>query len=194
MSGNASLAASPADELITGVDDAGGFYPVEKLAAHCVSIRHLAISVFLFDGTGRLLLQRRADGKYHSGGLWANSCCSHPRWNEGPGDCARRRLQEELGLQAPLEEFAVLDYAAPVGRLYENEVVHCFRGRLDAATDLSGFNPAEVQATAWMSLPALAADLELHPQNYAAWLHIYMRRHADPAGSFKISTGPKTQG
>jgi isopentenyl-diphosphate delta-isomerase len=176
---------SPA-EMITGLDVNGNAYPIEKLEAHRRNVRHLAISVFVFDGD-HLLLQQRAEGKYHSGGLWANTCCSHPRWDETAQACATRRLQEELGFSVPLEEFACVEYSAPVGPLFENEVVHCFRGRAEEAIDLAAFDPTEVQAVAWRRLGEIAADLEACPDRYAPWLRIYMERHASPAEIFAIS-------
>lgn len=177
--------ASPSHELITGLDDRGEAYPIDKMDAHRVSTRHLAVSVFLFQGE-RLLLQRRADQKYHSGGLWANSCCSHPRWRETPSQCAERRVPEELGVSVPLEHFAVSEYSARVGSLFENEVVHCYRGELPRGTDVSRFNPEEVQDVTWLNLRELKAELSANPERYAAWLHIYMRRHRDPGQGFAI--------
>ena len=85
-------------ELITAIADDGSYYPVEKLEAHIRNIRHLAVSVFIFN-SGRLLLQKRAAGKHHSGLLWANTCCSHPRWQESPEECARREIEEETGVR-----------------------------------------------------------------------------------------------
>jgi isopentenyl-diphosphate delta-isomerase len=172
-------------EIITGLDTSGKPYPIDKIEAHRRNARHLAISVFVFD-RDRLLLQQRAEGKYHSGGLWANTCCSHPRWNETPAECAQRRLREEIGFSVPLEEFASIEYAAPVGALFENEVVHCFRGRIDDRTHLGAFNPSEVQAIAWRSLEEIASDMARRPQDYAPWFHIYLERHRDPSDAFRI--------
>jgi isopentenyl-diphosphate delta-isomerase len=181
----AAVRAADAAEIIVGLDAEGGRYRIGKLEAHRRSTRHLAISVFVLDGD-RLLLQQRADTKYHSGGLWANTCCSHPRWDESPADCASRRLREELAISLPLTEFAVVEYAAPVGALFENEVVHCFRGSADASLDLSRINPAEAKAVAWRTLDEIAADLQAHPERYSAWFRIYMARHRDRAEAFAI--------
>ncbi len=165
-------------ELITALDDDGTSHPIEKLTAHLTSIRHLAISIFVFRGD-ELLIQQRADGKYHSGGLWANSCCSHPRWGESPADCARRRLDEELGFQTDLTEFGIIDYAAPVGDLFENEQAHCFVGEMPLGPDDIDWNPEEVQAVRWMTREEILADQAENPGIYTPWFKIYMARHAD---------------
>ena len=181
--------ARAARDIIVGLDDDGGRYPIGKLDAHRKSTRHLAISVFVFRD-GRLLLQQRAAGKYHSGGLWANTCCSHPNWDESPAACAERRLREELGFSLPLTEFAQIEYSAPVGGLFEHESVHCFRGVAGPDVDASRFNPDEVQAVAWRGLNDLAADMAAQPGKYAAWLHIYMARHGNREDFFKLAPEP----
>jgi isopentenyl-diphosphate delta-isomerase len=185
MAEEAQYDAGGAGDIIVGLGEGGRRYPIGKLDAHRQSTPHLAISVFVFRGD-ELLLQQRADGKYHSGGLWANTCCSHPNWDESPAACAARRLREELGFSLPLEEFAQIDYAAPVGALFENEAVHCFRGDADPDLDVGSFNPAEVQATAWRDLDSLAAEMAEAPERYAPWLHIYLARHRDAADPFKL--------
>jgi isopentenyl-diphosphate delta-isomerase len=168
-----------------GVNESGSLYPIDKLDAHRQSTRHLAVSVFVFCG-GRLLLQQRASGKYHSGGLWANTCCSHPYWDEAPAASADRRLREELGFSVPLAEFARIEYATPVGALFEHEIVHCFRGTADIDLDTGSFNRDEVQAIAWRDLDNLARDMARRPERYAAWFHIYMARHHDTNDSFRL--------
>lgn len=110
------------------------------------NVPHVVISIFVFHGQ-RLLLQKRADTKYHSGGLWANTVCSYPRWNEEAQICAGRRLQEEMAWEVPLKEFGRIDYATRVGTLYENEHVHCFYGNLGEAVLPAEFNLDEVSAT-----------------------------------------------
>ena len=142
--------AAPRADMITAIDDAGALYPIDKLEAHRRDVHHLAVSVFLFCG-GRLLMQQRAEHKYHSGGLWANTCCSHPRWNESLQACAERRLFEELGCRIALQRFGRIDYRAPVGALFENEDAHCYVGYIDDAAVPIPFNPDEVQAVDWLS-------------------------------------------
>ncbi len=165
-------------ELITGIDlKTDTQYPVEKLSAHERNVPHLAISIFIFNGR-QLLLQRRAATKYHSGGLWANTVCSHPRWEEPIEECAERRLQEELGWCVPLTEFARIDYASPVGELFENERVHCFFGRYDNSCSIDNFDREEVSEVKWLNFEQLQSELCTHPENFSAWFRIYLREHA----------------
>lgn len=152
--------------------------PVEKLEAHQKGLRHKAVSVFVLDGDA-VLLQRRAEGKYHTPGLWANTCCTHPHWGEPPEVCARRRLSEELGIEGlELTHRDTVEYRAPVGGgLIEHEVVELFTA--DAPRDLRvNPDPAEVMETAWMPLDALCADVERNPARYTPWLRIYLEDHA----------------
>ncbi len=163
-------------EMITEIGEDGGLRPVEKLDAHIRNVQHLAISVFLIDGD-RLLLQKRAAVKYHSGLLWANTCCSHPRWNETVEECAPRRLQEELGWTAPLTRFGEITYAADVGNgLFENEIVSCFFARA-SDVPLDKYDPDEVAALEWATLDKIDAWLAAEPSRFSQWFRIYMTRH-----------------
>ncbi len=170
-------------ESITGIDRGtqSAFYPVGKLDAHLQDIKHLAISIFVFRNE-YLLLQKRADGKYHSGGLWANSVCSHPRWNENPQDCADRRLYEELGWNTELAEFGTIDYSARVGDLYENEHVHCFYGHIDDDHRMGEFNEREVQAIEWLTIPQILGEIARRPETFTEWFKIYMAQHREMIG------------
>jgi isopentenyl-diphosphate delta-isomerase len=164
------------DPAIPGIAPDGTLFAIGKLDAHRRGQKHLAVSVFVFSGD-RLLIQQRADGKYHSGGLWANSCCTHPHWNESASDCARRRLFEELGITLPLHPRAVVDYHAEVGNgLVENERVHVFRGDLAAPIEVAGFDRAEVQAVAWVGMAELRRRVADEPGRYSPWLRIYLER------------------
>jgi isopentenyl-diphosphate delta-isomerase len=165
-------------EVITAIGDNGRLYPIGKWDAHVRNVPHLAVSVFLFN-RGRLLLQQRADCKYHSGGLWANTCCSHPRWNESLPDCAERRLYEEVGCRdLTLIPFGTINYKAKVGgTLYENESAHCFVGYVDDDALPTLFNRDEVQAVRWQDLQQLRNDIASHPENYSKWIRIYIRQH-----------------
>ena len=169
------------NETITAIAGDGTLYPIDKLDAHVRNIRHVAISVFVLEG-GRLLLQKRATGKYHSAGLWANSCCSHPRWNESVETCAARRLREELGWSVPLTKFGTIAYTAKVGALFENEVAHCFFGRVEPGMSVENFNIQEVAAVEWRTLSQIAEDLETEPQQFTEWFRIYITRHLDMIG------------
>lgn len=161
-------------------------YPIDKLDAHLQNIPHAAISIFVFSHD-RLLLQQRAATKYHSAGLWANTVCSHPRWQETASSCAQRRLQEELGWTTSLTAGEKIDYHAQVGELYENEQVQCFFGTLqdepDAETSIeklsSLFNPVEVSNLRWMNLPEIDSALRTTPEIFSAWFKIYMSIHRD---------------
>ncbi len=174
-------------EVITAIDDDGGLYPIGKLDAHVRNVPHLAVSVFVFN-QGRLLLQQRADCKYHSGGLWANTCCSHPRWNESLPDCAVRRLEEEVGCAFPLTPFGKINYKAQVGKLFENETAHCFAGYVDDDTLPTLFNTDEVQAVRWQALAELRDDIQTDPDAFSPWIRIYIREHYDLISSAAAAT------
>lgn len=152
----------------------GRLAPVGKLEVHRRRLKHKAVSVFVFCGDA-LLMQRRALGKYHSGGLWANTCCSHPHWGESAEVCADRRLREELGIRSlPLERRGGVEYRADVGEgLVEHEEVAVFVGRADRSIALSP-DAAEVMETRWVRISALEARVRARPQDYAPWLRIYL--------------------
>jgi isopentenyl-diphosphate delta-isomerase len=148
-----------------------------KLDAHRRGLTHRAISVFIRNSAGALLMQRRAAGKYHSGGLWANACCSHPLPAENAAAAAQRRLAQEIGIECALQPLFRTHYRAPVsGGLIEDEVVHVFGGRYDGPVKP---DPAEVSETRWIGLPELDRDLQARPDQYAPWLHHYMRAHRE---------------
>ena len=167
-----------ADDMIpTWVD--GVLQPFEKLEAHRRGLRHKAVSVFVNCGH-RTLLQRRALGKYHTPGLWANACCTHPHWGEDTADCAARRLGEELNLSGLRPRFAGhVHYRADVGGgLTEDEEVDIFIVELDHLIDVSP-NPAEVMDTKWVATEDAAADVRAAATRYTPWLRIYFERHRD---------------
>jgi len=157
----------------------GTLMPVEKLDVHRRGLRHMAVSVFVMRG-GDVLLQRRALGKYHTPGLWANTCCTHPDWGEAAGDCAVRRLDEELGITGLVPAHrGQVEYRADVGGgLIEHEVVEVFVAEADAAMPLAP-NPAEVMEVRWAPLATLAAEVAANRGSFTPWLHIYLRDHAD---------------
>lgn len=157
----------------------GTLMPVEKLAAHQRGLRHLAVSVFVLEGP-RVLIQRRALGKYHTPGLWANTCCTHPRWGEAAADCARRRLGEELGITGlALAPAGRVEYRADVGAgLTEHEVVDIFLAEAPPGLRLAP-DPAEVCETAWVDLETLARETRATPERFTPWLRIYLAEHRD---------------
>lgn len=147
----------------------------EKLSVHRLGLRHRAFSVFLVDPRGRLLLQQRSAAKYHSPGLWANSCCGHPRPGERTPAAARRRVREELGADARLTSGFRTSYRTELPNgLIENEVVHVLFGACPARL---APDPAEVGATELMTLAALRRDIVRRPARYAYWLRHYLREH-----------------
>lgn len=156
----------------------GALTPVEKLDAHLRGLKHMAVSVFVMHA-GRLLIQRRALGKYHTPGLWANTCCTHPHWGEAPLDCAHRRLTEELGITGlDLTHRAQIEYRADVGGgMVEHEVVDVFLADVASEMPLAP-NPAEVMDTRWIALPDLEAEIAAAPERFTPWLRIYLAEHA----------------
>lgn len=156
-------------ERVVLVDEADRDVGVEeKVTAHLRGHLHRAFSVFVFDRDRRLLLQRRAPGKYHSGGRWSNTCCGHPRPGEPVEAAARRRLREEMGFECPLVEVATFRYRARVGEaLVENELDHLFAGAFDGAPA-----PAPDEATdwRWTEPGALLEEMAATPQRFTAWL------------------------
>lgn len=158
----------------------GVLTPIDKLEAHVKGIRHKAVSVFVMDGKN-VLIQRRALSKYHTPGLWANTCCTHPHWNEDPGTCAVRRLNDELGIKGVYPVYRdQLEYRAEVGGgMIEHEVVDLFVAPASARTLQMKLNPEEVMDTRWVDIYDLAADVARHPDQYTAWLQIYLRDHLD---------------
>lgn len=157
----------------------GVLQPAEKLAVHQQGLRHKAISVFITSG-GYLLLQQRAMGKYHTPGLWANACCTHPHWGEDTATCAIRRLREELGLTGLVPQYRkTLEYRADVGGgLIEHEVVDLFIAETAPGLPLAP-DPAEVMATRWISYEDLTHEVAETPEAFTPWLKIYLRDHGD---------------
>ena len=166
------------DETLILVDEEDrevGLAP--KLAAHQQGLRHRAISVCVLDARGRMLLQRRALRKYHSGGLWTNACCTHPRPGESVADAARRRLREELGVDCDLKFALRTHYRADVGGgLIEDEIVHLFLGFHDGAVTP---DPAEAAGYDWVSRAELRQRMAARPEDYTYWFRHYMQAYAD---------------
>lgn len=143
---------------------------MEKMAAHVVPRLHRAFSIFLFNSKGELLLQQRAFSKYHSPGLWTNTCCSHPRNGETMEQATARRLQEELGMSCEMHEVFTFIYKAPVGLgLTEHEFDHVWFGHTDLKPVI---NPDEVASWKYMSLDDVETDMKLHPECYTEWFKI----------------------
>ena len=152
----------------------GTLSQVEKLEVHRRGLRHKAVSVFVMRGR-EVLLQRRALGKYHTPGLWANTCCTHPRWGEDPILCAARRLREELGITGlALQRSGGIEYRAEVGNgLIEHEVVDVYSAPAPANL-VPAPDPDEVMQTRWITLEALEAEIAAVPDKFTPWLRIYL--------------------
>jgi len=167
--------AVPASSMLVQVDeDDREIGVIEKMSAHREGVLHRAFSVFVFDRAGRLLLQRRAPEKYHSGGLWSNTCCSHPRPGEQPIEAAHRRLEEEMGFDCPLTGGYAFTYRVDVGDgLVEHEFDHVFIGQFDGEPRP---DTTEVNDWAWRPLDELYADVEARPSMYTVWLKIAVQR------------------
>jgi len=167
---------APGHTVIPAIAADGTLFPMEKLDVHRRAQLHLAVSVFVFDGP-LLLIQRRACGKYHCGGLWANTCCSHPLWGEALAAGASRRLREELGFTLPLAERCTVEYSADVGSgLHEHERVTVFVAQARKDELMVDPDPLEVEETRWISWPELAAEMARDPGAFAPWFRIYAER------------------
>ncbi len=147
---------------------------VSKLAAHQDGQLHRAFSVVVFDESGSMLLQRRSAVKYHSAGLWSNSCCGHPRPGEGLKEAAQRRLREELGIDVALERrFSFIYETALEDGMYEHELDHVFVG-CSEATPVP--DPGEVSEWRRVSPQNLLSEMTADPAAFTVWFHILMRR------------------
>ncbi|WGV17465.1 isopentenyl-diphosphate Delta-isomerase [Fuscovulum ytuae] len=157
----------------------GRLVPVGKMEVHLKGLRHKAVSVFVMQGR-RVLIQQRALAKYHTPGLWANTCCTHPRWDEDPAACAVRRLREELGIEGLFPVFADrVEYRAEVGGgMIEHELVDIFVAEAPAALTVVP-HPDEVAAVRWVDLYDLSAEVLRSPERFTPWLRIYLEQHMD---------------
>jgi isopentenyl-diphosphate delta-isomerase len=147
----------------------------EKMQAHYNGGQlHRAFSIFIFNKKGEMLLQQRATGKYHSGGLWTNACCSHPAPGEDTLNAALRRLQEELGFVTPVKKVFDFLYRAEFDNgLTEHEFDHVFTGEYEGPID---FNRDEVMNYCYMPLAQLRQSMLEKPENYTAWFHLAFPR------------------
>lgn len=143
---------------------------MEKMEAHKKALLHRAFSVFVFNDKNELLMQRRATDKYHSGGLWTNTCCSHPRPGEDVLDAAMRRLYEELGFTTTLSRAFQFRYRADFENgLAEHELDHVFTGYYNGEVFP---DPKEVSEIAWWSPQTLDTHMQEHPEIFTAWFNI----------------------
>jgi isopentenyl-diphosphate delta-isomerase len=148
-----------------------------KLEAHQKGVLHRAFSVFIFNSKGEMLLQQRAFGKYHSEGLWSNTCCSHPLPEESAHHGAVRRLQEEMGIHADLRFLFSFQYHVNLENgLSENELDHVFWGISDARPDI---NTSEVSNFRYMKIQDIKAGMIAHPDQYTEWFKICLAEVED---------------
>ena len=147
----------------------------EKVKAHQEGKLHRAFSIFIFNSKGQLLLQRREKTKYHCGGLWSNTCCSHPRPGETLKDATHRRLKEEMGFDCEIKKSFHFVYQVEFNNgLIENEYDHVFIGKFDGDPNP---NPDEVDAWKWVSIDGLKEDIDKNPEQYTPWLKIIIKEH-----------------
>lgn len=171
--------------------DNGVLQPLDKLDVHRRGLKHKAISVFVTEGD-RVLIQRRALSKYHTPGLWANTCCTHPYWGESDLDCAERRLREELGITGlHLTHAGEIEYRADVGGgLIEHELVQVYTARTMPDLSITP-DPMEVADTDWINLVALRSITERFPERFTPWLRIYLAKHMGMIFGAKAASMPR---
>ncbi len=146
-----------------------------KTTIHRSGLLHRAFSIFIVDERGRIVLQQRNPKKYHSGGLWANSCCGHPRPGERTSSAARRRLNEELGVTTALSFGFFARYQAEFDNgMRENEFVYVYFGRLRSEPRP---DPAEIADLALLSCDEITRRIKQDPSAFTFWLKHYFRDH-----------------
>ena len=154
--------------LVDKNDNQIGFMP--KLEAHQKGVLHRAFSIFIFNNKYELLLQKRASSKYHSGGLWTNTCCSHPRQDEDILDAANRRLIEEMGIETILRKVYEFTYKAELDNdLTEHEFDHVFYGVYNEDPEI---NSDEADDFKWIDMDSLYEDIKKNGDIYTVWFKI----------------------
>ena len=150
---------------------------MEKMEAHQKKLLHRAFSIFLFNKQGQVLIHQRAEGKYHSAGLWTNTCCSHPKPGEDVLTSARKRLQQEMGIDAELQNAFTFIYKADVGNgLTEHEFDHVLTGMYEGTPYP---DPDEVQDWQWFQMDDLANRLKTEPEIFTSWFRIALPKMQD---------------
>ena len=151
-----------------------------KTAIHRAGLLHRAFSIFIVDARGRIVVQRRSPDKYHSGGLWANSCCGHPRSGERTVAAARRRLGEELGVTSALSFGFFARYQAALGNgMHENEFVYVYFGPLESSPRP---DPAEVSDVELLSVEEIGRRIKRQPNSFTFWFRHYFKKHRADIG------------
>lgn len=158
--------------LVNEKDEQIGLMP--KLEAHQKALLHRAFSVFIFNDNNQLMLQQRALNKYHSPGLWTNTCCSHQREGETNIEAGKRRLMEEMGFVVDLKESISFIYKAPFDNgLTEHELDHVLLGKYNGNPNI---NTGEVANWKWMTLEDVVVDISLHPELYTEWFKVIFEK------------------
>ena len=161
--------------LINSKDEVLG--SMKKMEAHENGLLHRAFSVFLFNEKGEMLLQKRAESKYHSPKQWTNAVCSHPRMNETYEEAAKRRMDEELGIDVEIEKKFHFLYKAEVGdQLWEHELDHVFTGNYEGDFKL---NPEEVSEVRYISLEDLETEMKANPEHFTEWFKIILKEYKE---------------
>ena len=159
--------------LVNNKDKEIGFE--EKLKVHKLGLLHRAFSILIFNNQGELLIQKRAKNKYHSNGLWSNTCCSHQGPKEPLGETIHRRLKEEIGIDCQLRHVFDFSYEVKFANgLIENEIDHVFIG---VSTERPKINPKEVSDYRYLTLSNLKKDIKLNPEIYTEWFKIIINKH-----------------
>ena len=147
----------------------------EKIAAHKKKLLHRAFSIFLFNKSSELLLQKRAPNKYHSGNLWTNTCCSHPIPNTSIEESAKKRLVVEMGIETELSKVFSFVYKAEFANgLCEYEYDHVLFGHFDGVPNL---NPNEAVDYKWIKIKDLKLQIDSNPDDFTVWLRIMINNH-----------------
>jgi isopentenyl-diphosphate delta-isomerase len=158
--------------LVNEKDEQIGLMP--KMEAHEKAVLHRAFSVFVFNDNNELMLQQRALGKYHSPGLWTNTCCSHQRDGESSLEAGSRRLQEEMGFTTELKETTSFIYKAAFDNgLTEHEFDHVLVGKFNSEPKI---NENEVHSWKWMPIQEVREDIKINPEYYTAWFKIIFEK------------------
>jgi isopentenyl-diphosphate delta-isomerase len=148
----------------------------EKLSAHQKNLKHRSFSILIFNQKNQLLLQQRNRNKYHAGGLWSNTCCSHPAPGEETAQAAKRRLKKEMGISCSLKEIFSFNYQTKLGGIFENEFDHVFVGRYNGNPKP---DPEEVEAWQWIDLKKLKTDIKRNPGKYTYWFKSIIEKYWD---------------
>jgi isopentenyl-diphosphate delta-isomerase len=143
---------------------------MEKMEAHEAGLLHRAFSIFIFNPQGELLLQQRAQTKYHSGGLWTNTCCSHPQPGEDTYEAAKKRLKEEMGFTTELKKIFHFTYKSDMENgLIEHEFDHVYAGEYDGPVP---FNRKEVMDSSFKSMDDIRNQVEMNPEKFTSWFRL----------------------